>query len=113
MAELGDGLQPAEGAQALSDDLVDLLEVRIRELVERHRAAGRTIEKLRAQLEDRDRRIKESSGRVDSFERTRREARERIDKLIAKITRLDGSARGDTAHRAVSARAPRTKSRSR
>jgi septal ring factor EnvC (AmiA/AmiB activator) len=85
MGEVGEGLRTIVGPQLGGVDLLNLLEVRIGELVERHRAARATIEELTATLVDRDRRIRDLLERVDALDRTRLEARDRLDRLIARI----------------------------
>jgi chromosome segregation ATPase len=91
MGEVGEGLRTIVGPQLGGADLLNLLEARIGELVERHRAARSTIEELTATLVDRDRRIRDLLERVEALDRGRLEARERLDRLIARIEAADES----------------------
>ncbi len=73
-------------------DLVGLLEEKVARLVERHRDARKTIEDLRGQLKDREKRIGELTDRVYTLGRVRDDARKRLDTLIAEVDRMEGRA---------------------
>lgn len=88
MGEAVHGLQPNETAQP-AGDLVDLLEVRIGDLVERHREARRAIARLRDDLRDRDRRIHDLVQRVQKLDRARGLACERVDRILARLDRIE------------------------
>lgn len=89
MGEFGQPVRPADGARPPGTELVDLLERRISELVERHRAARSTIEQLTASLLDRDRRINELVQRVGENSRASADARHRLERLIARVEQLE------------------------
>lgn len=79
------GVRPVDGLHPPDHHLVDLLEVRVGELVGRHREARRTIAELRAGLREREAEIAELQKRIQELERGRQEACERVDRLIDRI----------------------------
>jgi septal ring factor EnvC (AmiA/AmiB activator) len=85
------GVQGATAASLhpASESLLDLLEDRLRRLVERHREARDQIAELRAQLKVRDQRIGELTEKVHARGRVRGEVERRIDALIAQLDRLE------------------------
>ena len=85
--------QPGAPADVVSGDLLDLLEARTRDLIERHRRSKKTVEELRAQGRERDRRIAELTERVRTLEKKLTEARQRVQRMIEQIERLERAGR--------------------
>jgi chromosome segregation ATPase len=104
MNEHGQGLAPhANGGSGGSADLLALLEERVADLVVRYREARGTIDRLRGQIKERERRIGELNGKVYALGRARSDAQKRIDGVISEIQRLERAAsrRGARARRAA------------
>jgi cell division septum initiation protein DivIVA len=89
MTEFPGDLQAGATGEAVSGDLLDLLEARTRDLVERYKRSKQTVEELRAQVRERDRRLGELTERARTLERKRVEARKRVQKMIEQIERLE------------------------
>ena len=89
MTEFPGDLQAGATGEAVSGDLLDLLEARTRDLVERYKRSKQTVEELRAQVRERDRRLGEPTERARTLERKRVEARKRVQKMIEQIERLE------------------------
>ena len=68
MGELAGGLQPSTDTRPDHGDLIDLLEERLRDLVDRYQSQRRSSEELRAQAKEQDRRINELEARVKAFD---------------------------------------------
>lgn len=85
------GVEGATSASArpASESLIDLLEDRLRRLVQRHRDSREQIAELRAQLKVRDQRIGELTEKVHAAGRVRGEVERRIDALIVQLDRLE------------------------
>ena len=92
MGELTGELQPSTHARPDHGDLIDVLEERLRGLVDRYQSQRSSIEDLRAQAKEQDRRINELEARVYSLNGARVTATKRLDKLIAEIDRRERSA---------------------
>ncbi len=92
MGELTGGLQPSTDARPDHGSLIDVLEERLRDLVDRYRSQRRSIVAFRAQAKEQDRRINELEARVYSLNGARAMATKRLDKLIAEIDRRERSA---------------------
>ena len=92
MGESTEGLQPSTDARPDHGDLIDLLEERLRDLVDRYQTQRRSIAELRAQAKEQDRRINELEARVYALNGARATATKRLDKLIAEIDRRERSA---------------------
>jgi chromosome segregation ATPase len=88
MAEVPGGLQTSATTEPVSGDLLDLLEARTRDLVDRYRQSKHTVEELRAKARERDRRLGELTERVRTLERRQVEARQRVQGMIDQIERL-------------------------
>lgn len=97
MTEFPGDLQAGATGEAVSGDLLDLLEARTRDLVERYKRSKQTVEELRAQVRERDRRLGELTERARTLERKRVEARKRVQKMIEQIERLERLDRLDRA----------------
>jgi len=90
----------SEARQALfGQDLVAVLEDRVRQLVERQRATQRAVAEAREAVAARDRRIVELDAKLAANERARAELVRRIDQLLAEVDGLiragDADAQGD------------------
>ena len=99
MAGLGDGLGSIAATTPTNGDLVDLLETRIRELLERYRGARNLLEDLRAKTREGERRIGELEERVRVLDRSRGEAYQRIDAVIGEIEQLELAAESSSPKR--------------
>jgi cell division septum initiation protein DivIVA len=89
MAEFSGELQTSVTTEAVSGDLLNLLESRTRKLVDRYKRSQQTVEELRAQVRERDQRLGELTQRVRTLERKRVEARQRVQGIIERIERLE------------------------
>ena len=69
-------------------DLLGQLELRVQGLVGRHREANEATRELREQLADRDRMIRELSGKLEAGEKLRAEVVERVESLIGQVDQL-------------------------
>ena len=79
----------SEARQGLfGQDLVGVLEDRVRQLVERQRATQRAVAEAREALAARDRRIVELDAKLAASERARGELVARIDALLADVDAL-------------------------
>lgn len=76
-------------------DLVGVLEDRVRQLVERQRATQRAVVELREAVAARDRRIVELDAKLAASERARAELVQRIDALLADVEALMREADAD------------------
>jgi len=88
-----------------------LLEERVTALVDRHRAAHKTIEELRARVVEQNQAIaaereqnatlREQTaalrGKVDEYEATRTDLRQRVDRLLEVVVQLEREAGDDSA----------------
>lgn len=72
-----------------SGDLVSLLEERVSGLVHRQQEARRTIQDLRTQLKEREKRIGELNEKVYGLGRVKTEVAKRVERLIAEIEQLE------------------------
>jgi DNA repair exonuclease SbcCD ATPase subunit len=108
MAEFPGGLQAGAPSDVVSGDLLDLLEARTRDLVERYRRSKKTVEELRAQGRERDRRIGELTERVRTLERKRTEARQRVQRMIEQIERLERAGGSSRSSRSAASGSPTT-----
>ncbi len=72
----------------VAGDLLGQLELRVQGLVGRHREANDATRELREQLADRDRMISELSGKLESIEKLRTEAAERVERLIEQVDQI-------------------------
>ncbi|MEE8556316.1 MAG: hypothetical protein V3T14_00345 [Myxococcota bacterium] len=97
VAGLGDGLGPIAAITPTNGDLVDLLETRIRELLERYRGARNLVEDLRTKTREGERRIGELEERIRVLDRSRGEAYQRIDAVISEIEQLELAAESSSA----------------
>ncbi len=79
---------PAAPPVRLEGDLIEVLATRVEALVERQRAAQVEVERLRAQLDERERRIRELERGAEAARRMRSEVGQRLDGLIANVERL-------------------------
>jgi hypothetical protein len=101
ISESADLFEPrGEARQGLfGQDLVGVLEDRLRQLVERQRATQRAVAEAREAVAARDRRIVELDAKLAARERARAELIQRIDGLLADVDALmreaDGDAEGD------------------
>jgi chromosome segregation ATPase len=91
--------QASTPARASSESLFDLLEDRLRRLVQRQHEAREQIAELRAQLKVRDQRIGELTEKVHAAGRIRSEVERRIDALIAEVDRLERAGHAARAER--------------
>jgi chromosome segregation ATPase len=92
MGEFTGGLQPSTDARSDHGDLIDLLEERLRDLVERYQTQRGSIEELRLQAKEQDRRIGELEARVFALNNARTTAAKRLDKLVVEIDRRERNA---------------------
>lgn len=106
MAEFPGDLQAGATGEAVSGDLLDLLEARTRDLVERYKRSKQTVEELRAQARERDRRLGELTERARTLERKRVEARQRVQKMIEQIERLERAGDSPRASRSAASGSP-------
>jgi len=81
----GGGEQGASGRGGL----LAVLERRLRALIARHRELLETITELRSRLADRDRQMEELQNQVATLAQVRDLARERVDRLIARVDELE------------------------
>ncbi len=93
MGELAGGVQPSTDGGPDHGDLIDVLEERLRDLVDRYQSQRRSIVEIRAQAKEQDRRINELEARVYALNGARATATKRLDKLIAEIDRRERSAK--------------------
>ncbi len=91
MGEFTGELQPSVDARPDHGSLIDQLEERLRDLVDRYQSQRRSIGELRAQGKEQDRRISELEARVYALNGARTTARKRLDKLIAEMDRRERS----------------------
>ncbi len=92
MGELTGGLQPSTDARPDHGSLIDVLEERLRDLVDRYQGQRRSIAEFRAQAKEQDRRINDLEARVYALNGARATATKKLDKLIAAIDRQERSA---------------------
>ena len=70
-------------------DLLDVLEDRLKVLLERHRVALRECDDQRRELQEQDRVIAGLNARIASLEKLRADALGRIERLIDEVERLE------------------------
>ncbi len=91
MGEWTGGLEPSADVRLEHGDLIDLLEVRLRDLVERHQDQRRSLDEVRARAKEQDKRIGELEARVYALNGARAAATKRLGKLISEIERRERS----------------------
>ncbi len=75
-----------------SVDLVELLEERVRALVDRHSGKSQDTGGLRKKLKEQDLRIRELTRELQAMSKVRAKAAKQVELLIQKVTRLEAEA---------------------
>ena len=98
MSDLGESLESWEAGletPVVSNGLISVLEERVTALVARHREARQQMELLRSELEARDTRLAELAKQVNSDEQLRAELRERLGRVVERVSELERAQSGD------------------
>lgn len=90
MSEAGEMLQPAvTPTSPRGTDLLQVLEDRIGELVDRHHEAQKRIAELQARAAASDVKVVELSGRMTEADQLREELRGRVGRLLARVAAIE------------------------
>jgi len=90
MSEAGEMLQPAVTAKSpRGTDLLQVLEDRIGELVDRHHEAQKRIAELQARAAASDVKVVELSSRMTEADQLREDLRGRVGRLLARVAAIE------------------------